>query len=289
MIIELQYGRTNTYLIKGSDGYILFDTGWAGELDLFYKAIGKAGVRIEEIKYLLISHFHPDHMGLVGQLSELGVSIVIADLQKEYVHSSDHIFSKENNVDFVSIDDNSLTMISILQSRKFLKDLGIEGELIHTPGHSDDSISLLLDEGIVLVGDLNPLYELELHKGTIIGESWDNIFERAKEICISDVLIVYYGHARSADITITLSEDKTGIAKNSHVLSGVSTSPSKNPATNDLVSCIMKMLDKGYPIDKIMRKTGADKEFINDVTRMYVTHPGITVQGILDRIEIKDR
>ena len=36
-------------------------------------------------------------------------------------------------------------------------------------------------------------------------------------------------------------------------------------------------------------KTGADKTFIQDVMRMYLTHQNIGVQGILDRIEIKNR
>ena len=55
---------------------------------------------------------------------------------------------------------------------------GIAGEILHTPGHSDDSISLLLDDGSLFVGDLNPLYELELHKGTKIYESWEQLLAR---------------------------------------------------------------------------------------------------------------
>ena len=43
------------------------------------------------------------------------------------------------------------------------------------------------------------------------------------------------------------------------------------------------------PKDTIVKKTGADPVFVEDVTRMYVTHPGVSVQGILDRIEIKGK
>jgi glyoxylase-like metal-dependent hydrolase (beta-lactamase superfamily II) len=278
MVIELHYGRTNTYLIKGSERYVLFDTGWAGELDQFFKAIGQACVRIDDIGYLFISHFHPDHMGLAGRLSDLGISVVIADVQKEYVHHADQVFIKENNKDFVCINDTALKIISISESRSFLHDMGIEGELLHTPGHSDDSVSLLLDEGIVLVGDLNPLYELELHKGSAIADSWSLIFDRAKAVSKADQLRVYYGHARPAEES--LNTIRTTAAKN--------ISP-KRSTTNDTVSCIIKLLGKGYPIEKIVRKTGADRELVTDVVRMYVTHPGVSVEGILDRIEIKGR
>lgn len=51
----------------------------------------------------------------------------------------------------------------------------------------------------------------------------------------------------------------------------------------------MKCIDKGYSVDIIQKKTGADPEFIQDVARMYLTHQNVSVQGILDRIEIKNK
>ena len=49
------------------------------------------------------------------------------------------------------------------------------------------------------------------------------------------------------------------------------------------------MTDKGCDVNRIAKKTGADNEFIQDVLRMYLTHQNVGVQGILDRIEIKNR
>jgi hypothetical protein len=57
----------------------------------------------------------------------------------------------------------------------------------------------------------------------------------------------------------------------------------------DLVSRIMKLIDKGASLEKIHKKTGADMTFIEDVTRMYLTHQNVGVRGILDRIEIKGK
>ena len=56
-----------------------------------------------------------------------------------------------------------------------------------------------------------------------------------------------------------------------------------------LTKKIMRYIDKGTTIDKIQKKTGADRTFIEDVTRMYLTHTNVGVRGILDRIEIKGR
>ena len=56
-----------------------------------------------------------------------------------------------------------------------------------------------------------------------------------------------------------------------------------------LVRAIMKLTDKGYSAGDIQARTGADPVFVQDVIRMYLTHRNVSVQGILDRIEIKGR
>ena len=191
MIIELKYGNTNTYLIKGKEKYILFDTDWAGTFERFCQAIKSIGIQIQDIEYLFLSHFHPDHMGIAGQLAELGIKIVVVDTQKDFVHFSDEIFAKEKNKSFIPIDDAKVILISIDESRSFFEKLGIQGEIIETPGHSDDSISIWLDDGMLLVGDLNPLYELPLHEGTQIADTWNKLLKmRPNKIC--------YGHAKTA-------------------------------------------------------------------------------------------
>ena len=115
------------------------------------------------------------------------------------------------------------------------------------------------------VGDLNPLYELELFKGTQTGDSWDKLLAL-------DPAVIYYGHAKTAQLKQPAA-------------AGAEPDEDKE----ELVGLIMKLIDKGYTLDKIRKKTGADAVFIEDVTRMYLTHPGVSVQGILDRIEIKGR
>ena len=165
MITELKYAKTNTYLIKGKDKYILFDTDWAGTFSLFCKSLKKHGIKLQDIGYLFISHFHPDHMGIAQEIANSGVQIVVMDIQQDFIHSADIIFKKDKRSGFIPIDDSRIKTLNISDSRAFLGEIGITGEIFHTPGHSDDSISLYLDEGVLFVGDLNPLYELEAHKG----------------------------------------------------------------------------------------------------------------------------
>ena len=260
-IHELRYSNTNTYLIEGASGLLLFDTGWAGTFPAFCRAMGGLAIPVQEIRYILISHFHPDHMGIAQEIADQGAVILAPELQKPYIHSADSIFEKEKRTGFVPIRDEEVRFFPIEEGRGILKETGIDGQILHTPGHSDDSISLCLDEGAFFVGDLNPLYELELHRGTQIEKSWNHLLGLRPKT-------VYYGHAKSA-----------------------APQPHNDPGgdTYALVSQIMRLVDRGCGAEKISRKTGADAEFIGDVMRMYLTHRNVGVQGILDRIEIKNR
>jgi glyoxylase-like metal-dependent hydrolase (beta-lactamase superfamily II) len=266
-INTLKYSNTNTYLIEGEKGYLLFDTGWAGTFDAFCRCMGDIKIPVQKIDCILISHFHPDHMGIAENIADLGARIVIPEVQKDYIHSADAVFAKDKNSGFLPIKDETVRFIKLSDSRDFLKELGIDGEILHTPGHSDDSISLILDSGHVFVGDLNPLYEIEAHKGTTIVESWEKILKlRPRE--------VYYGHAPAASLGDNTGATAVGDA---------------SADLYELVEKIIKYINKGMPLAKIQKKTGAGEEFIEDVNRMYLTHPGVSVQGILDRIEIKGR
>ena len=47
MVIELKYSGTNTYLVRGTKGSILLDTGWAGIKSCFreiYNYLGKENI-----------------------------------------------------------------------------------------------------------------------------------------------------------------------------------------------------------------------------------------------------
>ena len=112
-------------------------------------------------------------MGIAQEIADMGPVIFAAGVQRDHLHSSDRIFARDKKVNFTPIKDEDVRFFTFEDSRALLQEMGIAGTIIHTPGHSDDSISLMLDSGELFVGDLNPLYELELHKGTQIGETWN--------------------------------------------------------------------------------------------------------------------
>lgn len=51
-----------------------------------------------------------------------------------------------------------------------------------------------------------------------------------------------------------------------------------------LIKMVMKEVDKGTPVEKIAQKAHISEELASQICRMYVTHRGIGVDGILNRI-----
>ncbi len=192
-IHELHYSNTNTYLIEGEKGMLLFDTGWAGTFPALCKALGEIKAAVQDIDYILISHYHPDHMGIAQEIADQGAVLLVPDVQVNYLHTADSVFEKEKNRAFIPVYDDKVRKMTIEEGAAVLSGIGLSGRIIYTPGHSDDSISLYLESGDLFVGDLNPLYELEMHKGTQIEESWNELLSLKPKR-------VYYGHAKTATI-----------------------------------------------------------------------------------------
>jgi glyoxylase-like metal-dependent hydrolase (beta-lactamase superfamily II) len=156
-MIKLRYGNTNTFYIAGAKGGLLIDTDYAGTLPQFFKAIKTACIDISDISYMLATHYHPDHIGIVSELQKLGVTLLIVDVQHSSVHFADDIFFRDNRLNYKPIDENVAKVISCAESRSFLCSIGISGEIIYTPSHSEDSVSIILDDGNCIVGDLEPV------------------------------------------------------------------------------------------------------------------------------------
>ena len=190
----LRYGNTNTYLLNGEYGGLLIDTDYAGTMSGFFKAIKSAEISIRDISYVIATHYHPDHMGIIGDLQRLGVRLVIVDVQQDSVHFSDGIFAREKHLSYTPIDEKNAIRISCAESRTILEGIGISGEIIHTPSHSKDSISVVLDNGDCYVGDLEPIEYLAAYENNLdLQRDWDLLMSY-------DPKHIYYAHVNDKDL-----------------------------------------------------------------------------------------
>lgn len=157
MITKLKYGNTNTFFISGSGGGLLIDTDYAGTLSAFYKTIKENNIKVCDITYVLATHYHPDHIGLISELMNQNIKLLLIDIQVPYIHFADDIFARDRRLNYKPIEMNNSTVICCEESRNFLLNIGINGEIVVTPSHSEDSVSLIMDNGECFVGDLEPI------------------------------------------------------------------------------------------------------------------------------------
>lgn len=189
-MIKLKYGNTDTFLIRGTGSSLLFDTDYAGTLPAFFKAIKQNGIKMRDIDYVMVSHYHPDHMGLVSELMRLGAKLLLTDSQKEFVHFSDKIF-KRDGFEYEPIDKESAAVVSCEKSREFLFGLGISGEIIRTSSHSPCSVSLVLDGGECFVGDLEPFEHIGAYAEKTANEALSRDWELIRSF---KPKTVYFAH-----------------------------------------------------------------------------------------------
>ena len=185
MVTRLKYGNTNTFFLRGTVGNLLVDTDYAGTLPMFYKEIKRQNISLKDITYVLATHYHPDHMGLVSELMKQGVKLLLVDVQREYVGFSDEIFAREKRTEVESIHTEDARVITCEESRVFLRTLGIDGEIISTTSHSEDSVTFILDDGTCLVGDLEPMEYLGAYEeNEKLAKDWERILSfQPKRIC----------------------------------------------------------------------------------------------------------
>lgn len=174
-IINVGYESTNYYLIEIKNGKFFIDSGFPGTLPKLTAELKRKGIALSEIKYFLPIHYHPDHAGLAQELKNHGIKLIVLEQQLSFISIFTEFF-KTKKYPYKEIKLNDNLILKCEDSRKFLADVGISGEIIHTPGHSDDSVTLIVDEGFAFTGDLHPVFVLP-EEDTISRQNWDNIYQ----------------------------------------------------------------------------------------------------------------
>ncbi len=161
MTIDLGYVKA--FLIKG-EKYILVDTGIPKSFETIKRYMTEHGINPKDISLVIITHNHLDHTGSIGKVKELtGAPVLIHESEDFYLSQGVSTPIQINNLlpkllmMFMRNSEISPFKADIVVKDTDIIDLkpyGTSGKIIYTPGHTDGSISVLLDNGHAIVGDL---------------------------------------------------------------------------------------------------------------------------------------
>lgn len=172
-ILNVGYRSTHYYILSDGQPRLLVDAGWPGMVGRMQAECRRLGIQLSDVPYQLATHYHPDHAGHAEDLKRLGVQLIVLDTQVTSIPLLSNIVKPRDN--YTPITPSGNIVIGEAESRAFLQGIGIAGEIISTPGHSDDSVTLILDEGIAFTGDLPPLAMAPDDADDPARRSWERI------------------------------------------------------------------------------------------------------------------
>jgi ribonuclease/clavin/mitogillin len=165
-ILTIQYLSTHYYLLITDKATLLVDAGWPGTLGKFLHLLRSRDIRPENITHFFVTHFHPDHAGLTQELQDLGIRLIVLEEQLPAIPLLKQWIKPGTNRKEISLTKETI-VLPTAESKPFLQRLGIAGRFVPTPGHSDDSVTLVLDTGEAFTGDLSiPGFEIETNEAT---------------------------------------------------------------------------------------------------------------------------
>jgi glyoxylase-like metal-dependent hydrolase (beta-lactamase superfamily II) len=167
---QILVGRTliaDTFLLCGS-GTVIVDTGYAGSLSIIIQALENAKRTLDDISLILITHGHTDHFGCAAELKKLSwAPVAIHHLDATFLVTGKNPeikltrkvrpWAMERFVGSFREHDMEVAPVTpdiYIDDNLDLQEFGIEGWAVHTPGHTSGSISVVLDNGTALAGDL---------------------------------------------------------------------------------------------------------------------------------------
>ncbi len=163
---------TQVYLLPAKEGFLLIDSGPSEKGEKFLRFIKARRINLRSIKYILLTHHHEDHAGAAAFLRELTGAKLIVHRAAVQALSEGRVlpagrppnscvklllgfYSLLRGVrkGFKPVNFKRQDMLLEGDEVDLLSSIGLRGKILHTPGHTQDSLSLVLEDGSAFVGD----------------------------------------------------------------------------------------------------------------------------------------
>ncbi len=164
----------NAYLVEADNGLVLVDTGMPGSEKRILNAITGLGREPGDVKLILLTHRHLDHIGSAAALKkETSGMLVSHPFEKPYVAGTLVIITPRAWSLYgrivrrvLAIASSTMKMFRLIKyhpvhvdeaadEESVLEKVGLDGSIVWTPGHTKGSVSLFLNESkVAIIGDL---------------------------------------------------------------------------------------------------------------------------------------
>lgn len=222
----IEIGMTRCFFVRCDGGYLMIDTNLPGTYERFRRKLDRLGVNLDEIKYLMLTHHHDDHAGFAANiLKDTHAKLIVHELAIPMLRKGqlESPFTKEGMAQgrfFNRWMMYTMAFLSMFVRRTWsyppveirdedfvvkgddldlLKTIGVNGIILHTPGHSSDSISVVLADGSALVADaaMNFMMLLGAQHRPIYAEDYNEVFKSWQKLIEHGAKVIYTAHGAS--------------------------------------------------------------------------------------------
>lgn len=177
---DAAYRDGNTYILQGTGGLILFDSGCGDTMDQIFSNMEYWGLSPEDIKFCILTHPHFDHAAGAHLLKKRGIKLIAHTNTAEAVALGDerccgYLYHKH----FTPCEVDQT-----VEDGDVLELLGFRIEVMHLPGHSMGCTAFLFNhEGkrLCVSGDVI---------GTLLAGhfGWSGSFDFNKEVYLKSLI-----------------------------------------------------------------------------------------------------
>ena len=234
-----------SYLVTGEQ-VCLIDSGVVASEGVIFDYMEKIGLKPEDISLMILTHSHPDHIGsAVSVKAKSGCQVAAHSGERSWIEDVELQATERPVPNFHSLVEGPVDVDIILEEED-LVDLGenITLKVIHTPGHSKGSISLLIEEEKILItGDAVPLKgDLPIYEDIEISVK---SIKKLKAIEGTTTLLASWDDPQNGDSVYQIMDDALDYLQSIH--ESVIKINKINPSLEPMKFCKMVLKDLGIP------------------------------------------
>jgi hydroxyacylglutathione hydrolase len=215
-IFPIRLGINSCYLIRGND-IVMIDGGMPNKLKTFQRKLSRLGIQPSDIKLIVLTHSHFDHSGSALEIREFtGAEIAVHESERTYLEEGGMIIPKGVNTYGKLTKPLLFSIFKKISFPKFKPDIliadepysllkyGIDGNIIHTPGHTMGSLSVILNSGEAFVGCMaHNGFPFRIRPGLpIYAQDIEEIKKHWKILIDRGVKMIYPGHGKPFPVEV---------------------------------------------------------------------------------------
>jgi len=207
-IVKMNMGNANAYLITDGDRAILVDAGRNKKLKKLKFVLTKLKLQPEDVKLIILTHTHYDHVGSLKRFQDFTkAKILVHEAEAHNLRQGYKQFPRGTMLLSKVMSWLGRTFLNriahfdavepdiIIRDNFDLREFGFKGYVMHTPGHTNGSVCVIINNKHALVGD-TLFHIFRDHLYPPFADDTDILIQSWKKLADVDCEFYYPGHGQ---------------------------------------------------------------------------------------------